>query len=143
MMVLVLFCKHCILSLPLVQLSPPICTHSTKPNISLVNYLLTPPDIFIPTACSDYTTPCHLHVAIHGCKQGQEFIGSTFSEHTGYNKWAENNNITVLYPQIAKDVSHGNPDGCWDWWGYLGKDYALKSGVQMAFLKKVIDAVRG
>jgi hypothetical protein len=99
--------------------------------------------IYIPTACGS-GTGCHLHVAIHGCNQNQQSVGSVFAEHAGYNEWAEKNNVIVVYPQTIKDATLGNPEGCWDWWGYLGKDdYALKSGPQMAFIKKIIDTLRG
>ena len=98
--------------------------------------------IYIPTACAS-GIGCHLHVAIHGCNQNQQTIGSTFAEHAGYNEWAENNNVIVVYPQTIKDSKLGNPEGCWDWWGYSGKDYALKSGRQMTFIKNIIDTLRG
>jgi poly(3-hydroxybutyrate) depolymerase len=100
--------------------------------------------IYIPTACADRTTPCRLHVAIHGCSQGRSFVGSEFAEHNGMNEWAETNNVIILYPNAKADAAKGNPEGCWDWWGYLGSlDYDLKSGPQMAFMKSIMDTVLG
>jgi len=46
---------------------------------------------------------------------------------------AELNHIIILFPQIAITyVSPTNPEGCWDWWGYNGQNYATKQGVQMS-----------
>lgn len=100
--------------------------------------------VYIPTACSDKTTPCHLHVAIHGCNQNQEAVGTVFVEHAGYNEWAEKNNVIVVYPQTSHDASLGNPEGCWDWWGYTDKStYVLRRGPQMAFIKSIVDTLIG
>jgi len=33
----------------------------------------------------------------------------------------------------------GNPNGCWDWWGYKDANYYVKSGKQMVVIKKMID----
>ena len=32
-------------------------------------------------------------------------------------------------------------DGCWDWWGYTGEDYAIKDGVQIRTLRAMVDGV--
>lgn len=99
--------------------------------------------VYIPSGCADHTSECKLHVAIHGCNMGRYFVNSTFAENSGLNEWGESNNIIVLYPNVLPDDLVGNPDGCWDWWGYLGPDYALQSGPQMAFIKSIIDEVIG
>ena len=53
-----------------------------------------------------------LHISFHGCEQGADFIGSAYAEHTGFNSWAEANNIIVLYPYIAASNSlPTNPNG--------------------------------
>ena len=53
---------------------------------------------YIPTRC--YTARhCAVHVALHGCLQYTDLIGSAFVQNTGYNTWAEANNIIILYPQ--------------------------------------------
>jgi hypothetical protein len=33
---------------------------------------------------------------------------------------------------VATNSNPSNPLGCWDWWGYTGTNYALKSAPQMA-----------
>jgi len=34
-----------------------------------------------------------------------------------------------------------NPEGCWDWWGYTGADYATKLGIQIATVLNMVQAV--
>ena len=86
---------------------------------------------YVPKACSDGAT-CRLHIAFHGCKQGRGLLGDRYARTTGYNGWAEANNIVVLYPQAVVSAALGNPNGCWDWWGYGDEDYATRNGPQMA-----------
>lgn len=99
--------------------------------------------VYVPTACQSNSTKCRLHVAFHGCEQTTSDIGSTYPEHTGYNTWAESNNIVVLYPQCAKDMLKENPNGCFDWWGYSGRDYANQNGPQMAAVRKMVGRIAG
>jgi len=99
--------------------------------------------IYVPTACASGQTSCHLHVSFHGCKQYIDAIGDQYAADTGFNRWAEANNIIVLYPYVVTSTYPSNPNGCWDWWAYTGADYALKSGVQMQFVKALIDQVSG
>ncbi len=93
---------------------------------------------YIPKACLQGKA-CHLHMSLHGCRQNISEVGDAFFRHTGLNELAENNEFIVLYPQAIQAPWLGNPKGCWDWWGYTGQDYALKSGPQMRALKKLID----
>jgi hypothetical protein len=96
---------------------------------------------YVPKACTS-TTPCKLHVALHGCSQNDDEIQAQFYTHAGYNEWAETNNIIVLYPQVQKSYfAPQNPFGCWDWWGagYTGSNYNTKSGKQVAAVKRMID----
>jgi poly(3-hydroxybutyrate) depolymerase len=53
--------------------------------------------------------------------------------YTGLNDWAESNNLVILYPQATSNFLK-NPEGCWDWWGYTGSDFAFKSGLQMSMV---------
>jgi poly(3-hydroxybutyrate) depolymerase len=99
--------------------------------------------VYVPTACAAKTTSCRLHVSFHGCSQDYGSIQDTWAVHAGYNDWAEANNIIVVYPYVASSAQLGNPNACWDWWGYAGANYALQSGVQMQFSKKLIDRVMG
>lgn len=98
--------------------------------------------IYVPTACQGGAT-CKLHISFHGCLQGAQSIGDQYAHDSGYNEWAETNNIVVLYPYAKPDSLLGNPNGCWDWWGYTNVEYAYKNGVQMKFAKNLIDALFG
>jgi len=85
------------------------------------------------------TTACKIHIAFHGCQQTTADIGTKYVEFTGYNNWAEANSIIVLYPQAAKSYfSPLNPNGCWDWWGYVNANYATNKGVQMVFVNNMV-----
>ena len=58
----------------------------------------------------------------------------------GYPHWADSNGVIVLYPQaVASQLLPFNPDGCWDWWGYSGFNFQVKSGVQLAAVKAMVD----
>ena len=95
--------------------------------------------IYVPMSCQSGQTPCHLHVSFHGCEQNIELVGSAYAQHSGYNAWAEKNNIIVLYPYVkVSTVYPYNPKGCWDWWSYTGMDYGVQTGVQMRFVRDII-----
>jgi poly(3-hydroxybutyrate) depolymerase len=87
--------------------------------------------LYVPQSCTASDAHCKVHVAIHGCAQSTESVGIQFYTDAGYNNWADNNNILVLYPQVNKSSVPFNPQGCWDWWGYTGGNYANKSSSQM------------
>ena len=100
---------------------------------------------YVPNSCAK-GEKCRVHIALHGCKQGQSYLpltpppggglynGTLFVKHTGYDQWADNNHIVILYPQ-AVSIPFRNPNGCWDWWGYTGPDYATKNAVQIRTLR--------
>jgi len=101
--------------------------------------------IYIPTACQTRgAASCRLHMSFHGCEQNLELIGNAYAAHSGYNEWAEVNNIVVLYPyaRVSK-VDPYNPKGCWDWWAYTGFEYGVKSGVQIRFAWSLAQTVLG
>jgi poly(3-hydroxybutyrate) depolymerase len=97
---------------------------------------------FVPTQCAS-GQQCGLVLALHGCLQNFATVGWAYIDNAGINEWADTNNIIVLYPQtIATNGS--NPEGCWDWWGYLNDpDYAQKSGPQMQALSAMVARVAG
>jgi poly(3-hydroxybutyrate) depolymerase len=95
--------------------------------------------LYVPAACAGGQA-CRLHVALHGCQQDPTKIQDQYVKDTGYNKWADTNSIIVLYPQTAPSSS-GNPNGCWDWWGYDDPNYAKKSGRQMQAIKGMVDRI--
>ncbi len=90
--------------------------------------------VFIPKACSAGAA-CRLHVALHGCRQNTTDIGDAFARNAGYNRWADTNNMVVLYPQTGK----GAVNSCWDWWGYDDTNYAKKSAPQMAAIMAMVN----
>ncbi len=95
--------------------------------------------LYVPQSCTTANAHCRVHVAIHGCLQSSESVGSQFYTDTGYNNWADSNNILVLYPQVNKSTTPFNPQGCWDWWGYTGGNYAYKSSPQMKAIVKMVN----
>lgn len=92
---------------------------------------------YVPATCRDGAA-CRLHVSFHGCQQGAEFVEQRFVAGTGLNAWAATNDIVVLYPQVARQMT--NPLGCWDWWGYTGADYDQRSGLQVQAVENMIRA---
>eukprot|EP01099_Mayorella_cantabrigiensis_P003611 TRINITY_DN2733_c0_g1_i1.p1 TRINITY_DN2733_c0_g1~~TRINITY_DN2733_c0_g1_i1.p1 ORF type:complete len:347 (-),score=54.30 TRINITY_DN2733_c0_g1_i1:321-1361(-) len=100
--------------------------------------------LYVPTACHSNTTKCLLHISFHGCEQTTADIGSDWYTKTGFNEWAEANNIIVLYPQAKRSYSNpSNPNGCWDWWGYTNSNYAIQKGPQMATIRNMMKALTG
>jgi hypothetical protein len=104
--------------------------------------------LYVPKACenssvSGYGTKCRLHVAFHGCQQYPGRIHNAFVREAGYNAWADASRVIVLYPQAkpwnvwAAPLS-GNPEGCFDWWGYSGNDYLGHNGKQMRAVREMI-----
>jgi poly(3-hydroxybutyrate) depolymerase len=96
--------------------------------------------IYIPDACQ--TELCRLHVAFHGCRQnadaqGGDRIHDDFLRHAGYNRWAGANRIVVLYPQATEAA--GNPQACWDFWGYSGEGWRTREGIQMRAARSMIE----
>jgi len=99
--------------------------------------------VYVPDACQAGQT-CKVHVAFHGCQMASNLIGDHFATKTDYNRWADVNNIVVLYPQIdAKAKPTSNPKACWDWFGYTGYDFARKGGFQMVAVRKMVAALEG
>jgi poly(3-hydroxybutyrate) depolymerase len=92
--------------------------------------------VYIPNNCRE--GGCNIHVAFHGCDQQAEKIGETYVKEAGYNRWAKSNKLIVLYPQIVSSATT-NPHGCWDWWGYTGENYHLRSAPQIKAVKAMLD----
>jgi hypothetical protein len=105
--------------------------------------------LYVPAHCAA-GQQCRLHVALHGCLQGYASIGADFLNNTGYNRWADTNNIIVLYPQaVADNTVHAtaasgslsNPNGCWDWIGWYGADFDQKTGVQAKAIMAMVNRI--
>ena len=96
--------------------------------------------LYVPRSCGAGDR-CKVHVAIHGCMQaagssnGQ--FGDKFLTKAGYNNWADNNHILVLYPQVESGKPN-NPQDCWDWWGYSSTNYAYKASPQMKAIMAMV-----
>jgi poly(3-hydroxybutyrate) depolymerase len=95
--------------------------------------------LYVPRSCDQGVT-CRIHVVFHGCEQAPEDIGNQFYTETGYNQWADTNEILVVYPQAPPDHPL-NPKHCWDWWGYTGPDFDTKGGPQMSAISKILDSL--
>ena len=97
---------------------------------------------FVPESCAAGRT-CGLLLALHGCLQSRSAVGQAFVNGAGLNQWADTNNLVVLYPQTVATIGV-NPQGCWDWWGYLNDpDYAQRTGPQMQTLRRMVRQAAG
>lgn len=96
--------------------------------------------LYVPSSCAQGAT-CRVHIAFHGCQQTDALIGDRFRTETGYNRWADTNNLIVLYPQAHRTFV--NPNACWDWWGYDDDGYATRNGRQMAAVRAMLDRLAG
>jgi hypothetical protein len=119
---------------------------------------------YVPQAVED-GAPARVHIALHGCKQGYNYVdyingrpdianvppyGNRYFTTTGYNHIADSNNIIVLYPQ-AEGSDGGaleNPDGCWDWWGYTSlqpeqPDYYSRDAIQIKAIHGMLARLGG
>ncbi len=91
--------------------------------------------VYIPQSCRT-ETECQVHVVFHGCKQGLAAIGDRFVKESGYARWAESNRIVLLFPQAVATTL--NPNGCWDWWGYTGRDFLDRNAPQMLAVRRML-----
>lgn len=91
---------------------------------------------YIPQACTA-GTQCRVHVVLHGCQQNVTLVQQQYVRNTGYNRWADSNNLVMIYPQTSTQATNS----CWDWWGYDSASYAKKSGPQMMAIKAMVDQV--
>lgn len=118
--------------------------------------------IYVPPSCRSSGSSCRVHIALHGCKQNVR----DFATKTGYNNWAEHYKTIIVYPAIEPNISlpdascqappvdgsvdslsiEPNPNGCWDWWGYLDTDeqkdrYLTKEAPQILVIERIIAEV--
>lgn len=113
--------------------------------------------LYVPKACeAGAPQRCRVTVALHGCLQSAEILGSEFYTKIGINEWADTNRMLVLYPQAhATTVSelsiqnalspfNTNPQGCWNWWGYaFDTQYLTKRGVQIDAIWSMVRRLTG
>jgi poly(3-hydroxybutyrate) depolymerase len=91
---------------------------------------------YVPKSCSA-AAGCRVHIAFHGCGQNRTFVGEAFAHDSGLARWADTNNLIVLFPQTA--TTPLNPQGCWDWWGYTGRDYLTRNGPQIIAVQRMLE----
>ncbi|WP_433042952.1 extracellular catalytic domain type 2 short-chain-length polyhydroxyalkanoate depolymerase [Dactylosporangium sp. CS-033363] len=97
--------------------------------------------VYVPSSCAAGQS-CRLLVALHGCVQGYGAVGTAFVDKANLNQYADTNNTIILYPQAA--ASAVNPNGCWDWWGYLGAtNYPIKGGAQLETIMNMVRQLGG
>jgi len=98
--------------------------------------------VYIPSGCAAAGgSGCHVHVAFHGCKQNLAAVGTQYVENAGYLEWAESNNIVVLFPD-ATTVFLSNPNACFDWWGYVNKNFAWKTSRQLSTVHRMVQPIQ-
>jgi poly(3-hydroxybutyrate) depolymerase len=119
---------------------------------------------YVPRAVEE-GAPCKVHIALHGCKQGYDYVnfvngrpdlensvpyGNRYYTTTGYNEMADANDMIVLYPQAqgTDNSNTQNPDGCWDWWGYTAEDpedpdYYSKHAIQIRAIHRMLARLGG
>ena len=98
-------------------------------------------EIYVPKSCAD-GAPCGVLIALHGCQQNRDAVGEAFVNGSGLNRWADVYHVAVLYPQAHASLAPLNPKACWDWWGYTGADYDLRSGAQIAWIFNALGALK-
>jgi poly(3-hydroxybutyrate) depolymerase len=97
---------------------------------------------YVPPACASGAS-CRLMVALHGCLQSAGSVGTTFVTKAHLNEYGDTNNMIVLYPQATANFG-SNPNGCWDWWGYLNAgNYDTHGGAQIETIMRMVHALGG
>ncbi len=92
--------------------------------------------VYVPGHCRN-NSGCRIHIAFHGCSQNSETVGESFVRESGFARWADTNGLIVLFPQVA--TSPVNPQGCWDWWGYTGRDYLTRKAPQIVAVYRMME----
>jgi poly(3-hydroxybutyrate) depolymerase len=95
---------------------------------------------YVPADCGN-GGGCRVHIVFHGCGQYRSAVGDAFTTDTGFGPWADTNRLIVLFPQAAPSPS--NPQGCWDWWGYTGRDFLTKRAPQIIAVRRMLERLAG
>lgn len=96
--------------------------------------------VYTPDSCRR-AAGCRVHVAFHGCAQSRAVVGDAFVRESGFAAWADNNRLIVLFPQIASAPE--NPQGCWDWWGYTGREFMTRKAPQIIAVRRMLERLAG
>ena len=75
--------------------------------------------VYVPAVCRRSPGSCGIHVVYHGCGQSESYLQKKYVHESGYNGYAEANDLIVLYPQSINNQKLQNA-GCWDWLGTYG-----------------------
>ncbi|MGW7382827.1 hypothetical protein [Streptomyces sp. NPDC054794] len=98
--------------------------------------------LYTPSSCAAGEA-CKLVVALHVRLSDNTFVGSRFARESHLNEYADTNHLVIVYPQTDIRLVRLNPQGCWDWWGYTGSDYAQKSAPQIRTIMNEAHALGG
>jgi len=102
--------------------------------------------VFIPDRCANGTVQCHFHLHLHGCTQEKGWVEDGYVQRTGFVELAKKNDIVVMFPQIKHNFFY-NPNGCWNFQGYLNDSdmykFATKTGAQMKGMARMVEKVAG
>lgn len=91
--------------------------------------------LYAPSSCPN--GHCRLHVAFHDCQQSSREVGDRFARDAGYNRWADALGLAVVYPQATAN------DGCWDWYGRTGANYATRDGKEIIKVAALLGQLTG
>ena len=91
--------------------------------------------VYVPAECRRQEG-CRIHVVFHGCGQSRSAIGPRLPAQTGFVPWADANRLILLFPQVSPSAL--NPQGCWDWWGYTGREYLTRNGAQIIAVHRML-----
>jgi poly(3-hydroxybutyrate) depolymerase len=92
--------------------------------------------VYVPHGCASSST-CRVHIAFHGCAQSRDLAGEAFVHDTGFARWADTNDLIILFPQAQ--AAPMNPQGCWDWWGYTGHAYLTRDAPQIVAVYRMLE----
>lgn len=79
---------------------------------------------------------CRVHIAFHGCNQSTASVGDSFITDSGFLAWADTNRLIVLFPQVSSTPA--NPQACWDWWGYTGRQFLTRDAPQIVAVRRML-----
>lgn len=91
--------------------------------------------VYISPDCRD-SAGCRVHIAFHGCNQNTAAVGDAFITQTGLLTWADTNRLIVLFPQVSSTPA--NPQACWDWWGYTGREFLTRDAPQIVAVRRML-----
>jgi len=91
--------------------------------------------VYISPSCRD-AGGCRIHVVFHGCGQNMSAVGQAFITDTGFLNWADTNRLIVLFPQVSSTPA--NPQACWDWWGYTGRQFLTRDAPQIVAVRRML-----